>query len=599
MAGRIPQDFINDLIDRADIVEVLESRIQLKKAGREYKACCPFHGEKTPSFTVSPDKGFYHCFGCGAHGTVIGFLMEHDRLEFVEAVEELASIQGVDVPRETGGDATPQSPTQPLYALLTDAAQLYCEELADTQTAVAYLKRRGLDGATAKTFRIGYAPSGWDFLLKRYGGDERGRDKLLKTGLILRNEKGRTYDRFRERIMFPIRDSRGRTIGFGGRVLDQGEPKYLNSPETTVFHKGRELYGLYEARQANRNLKQLLVVEGYMDVVALTCHGITNSVATLGTATTPEHLQRLFRVTSEVVFCFDGDRAGREAAWRALQVTLPELREGRQVRFLFLDDGQDPDSFVTEQGKEAFEQALTNSLPLSGYLLQRLKTDVDLDSVDGLARLAELARPLLNRIPPGVYRELLIDRLAGEIGLSPVRLAQLIEDPAKQVEPPRRHTQHRPAPKPTTNASANRSVYVRQAIRLILHKPAAAKKITLPEGFAALKNPGIGLLGEILATAASEPGIKPARLAENFAAHSDGGSALNTLLAQEIHLDEEANWDAQLQDTINAIVRESLEHRQDDLIARMESPDGLSDAEKAEFLALPERLAELRPGTEE
>jgi DNA primase len=332
--------------------------------------------------------------------------------------------------------------------------------------------------------------------------------------------------------------------------------------------------------------------------VALTCHGITHAVATHGTATTPEHLQRLFRVTTEVVLCFVGDRDGREAAWRALQVTLPELREGRQVRFLFLDEGQDPDSFVTEQGKEAFEQALTNSLPLSGYLLQRLKTDVDLDSVDGLARLAELARPLLNRIPPGVYRELLIDRLAGEIGLRPERLAQLIEDPAKQVAPPRRHTQHRPAPKPTTT-SANRSVYVRQAIRLILHKPAAAKKITLPEGFAALKNPGISLLREMLTTAASEPGIKPARLAENFAAHSDGGSALNTLLAQEIHLDEEANWDAQLQDTINAIVRESLEHRQDDLIARMETPDGLSAAEKAEFLALPERLAELRPGTEE
>jgi DNA primase len=596
MAGRIPQDFINDLIDRADIIEVIQSRIQLKKAGREYKACCPFHGEKTPSFTVSPDKGFYHCFGCGAHGTVIGFLMEHDRLEFVEAVEELASIQGVEVPREAGS-AEPQSPTQPLYVLLADAAQLYCEELSKTKTAVAYLKKRGLDGATAKTFRIGYAPAGWDFTLKRFGADDDGREKLLKAGLILQNEAGRTYDRFRERIMFPIRDSRGRTIGFGGRVMDQGEPKYLNSPETPVFHKGRELYGLYEARQTNRNLKQVIVVEGYMDVVALACHGISNAVATLGTATTPEHLQRLFRVSEEVVFCFDGDRAGREAAWRALQVTLPELREGRQVRFLFLPDGQDPDSLVTELGREAFEQAMSASLPLSDYLLQRLKTDTDLNSVDGLARLAELARPLLNLIPEGVYRELLIDRLAGEIGLNPDRLAQLIEDPSVPVQQPRRPlAKQRPAANHAGDAPGNRSVYVRQAIRLILHKPAAAKKIVLPEGFDGLGNPGISLLREMLIAAGNEPGMKPARLAETFASHSDGGAALNTLLTQELHLYDDANWSAQLQDTINAILRDALEHRQDDLIARMETPEGLSAAEKAEFLALPERLAELRPG---
>jgi DNA primase len=595
MAGRIPQEFINDLIDRSDIVEVIQSRIQLKKAGREYKACCPFHGEKTPSFTVSPDKGFYHCFGCSAHGTVIGFLMEHDRLEFVEAVEELASIQGIDVPREDG-PAVAKSPTAPLYELLDRAAQLYREELGKTEKGISYLQDRGLDGETAKQYRVGYAPAGWDYLLKRFGADDTGREHLLKAGLILRNEESRIYDRFRDRIMFPIRDSRGRTIGFGGRVLDQDEPKYLNSPETPVFHKGRELYGLFEARRANRNLRQVLVVEGYMDVIGLACHGITNAVATLGTATTPDHLQRLFRVSQEIVFCFDGDRAGREAAWRALQVTLPELREGRQVRFLFLPEGQDPDSLVRDQGATAFEEALAHSLPLSDYLLERLKSDTDLESVDGLARLAELARPLLNRIPEGVYRELLIGRLAAEVGLGADRLASLLQDsddpPMRTRKPARRRA---PA---TGGAQENRSAYVRQAIRLVLHKPAAAEQTALPEGFDTLTNPGIQLLREMLVAAAREPDMKPARLAESYAAHEDGGSALNTLLTQETHLDENANWGMQLQDTLNAILREALEHRQDELIARMEMPNGLSEAEKEEFLALPQRLAGLRPGVD-
>lgn len=592
MAGRIPQDFINDLIDRSDIVEVIESRIQLKKAGREYKACCPFHGEKTPSFTVSPDKGFYHCFGCGAHGTVIGFLMEHDRLEFVEAVEELASIQGVAVPREAGGQQ-PTSPTAPLYELLDRAAQLFREELAQHEHAIAYLKKRGLDGETAKQFRVGYAPAGWDYLLKRFGTEAQGKDNLLKTGLILKNDEGRVYDRFRDRVMFPIRDSRGRVVGFGGRVLDQGEPKYLNSPETPVFHKGRELYGLYEARRANRTLDRLLVVEGYMDVVALACHGISNAVATLGTATTPEHLQRLFRASQEVVFCFDGDRAGREAAWRALQVTLPELREGRQVRFLFLPDGQDPDSMVSEFGADAFNQALDNSLPLSDYLLQHLKEETNLDSVDGLARLAELARPLINRIPEGVYLDLLLARLAQEVGLSDERLGQLLRDPnaaATLERPPQRPAQAR-------QAGSGRSSHIRHAIKLLVHRPATAADVQPPEGFEALERPGIRLLQELLQAGARDPGMKPGRLAEQFREHPDGGRALETLLAQEVHLDEMARWEQELQDTLNAILCEALEQEYDALLARAGEPGGLSDVEKQAFGELPGRLAELRRKT--
>ncbi len=588
MPGRIPQDFINDLIDRCDIIEVIGSRISLKKAGREYKACCPFHGEKTPSFTVSPEKGFYHCFGCGAHGTAIGFLMEHDRLEFVEAVEELAAINGVEVPREAGKKPA-SSPVAPLYSLLDRAAEAYLQQLKESRQAIEYLKQRGLDGETVAHYRIGYAPSGWDFLLKLCGGSDAERDKLLKAGLVIRNESGRVYDRFRERIMFPIRDSRGRTIAFGGRVLDQGEPKYLNSPETPVFHKGRELYGWYEARQANRRLESLIVVEGYMDVVALARHGITNAVATLGTATTPEHLKRIFRGSNTLTFCFDGDRAGREAAWRALNVSLPELRDGRQIQFLFLDEGQDPDTVVRAGGGDAFRQLLDNSLALSDYLLQHLKSATNLDSVDGLARLAELARPLVNQIPAGIYRELLLDKLAAEVGLSHDRLAQLLDDPG--LSDTRQTAAARPAQRAQSgrrDAAAARSGTVRQAIRLILHKPAIATEIEVPAELDEIERAGIKLLKELLQAATANPGIKPARLAGELAEHSDGGRHLPTLLAQDIPLDDAANWSEQLQATLESICHEELERRFAELTEKADRQ--LNDEEKQEFRSLQQQL---------
>jgi len=576
MAGRIPQDFINDLVDRSDIVEVISSRIQLKKAGREYKACCPFHGEKTPSFTVSPEKGFYHCFGCGAHGTSIGFLMEHDQLEFVEAVEELASINGVDVPREEGH--VPASPTAPLYELLQSASQLYQEQLKKNAPAVEYLKQRGLTGEAAARFLVGFAPPGWDFLLQKFGKNDAGRENLLKAGLILRNDEGRVYDRFRERVMFPIRDSRGRIVGFGGRVMDKSEPKYLNSPETPVFHKGRELYGLFEARRANRQMERLIVVEGYMDVIALACHGISNAVATLGTATTAEHLQRLFRAANEIVFCFDGDRAGREAAWRALQVTLPELREGRQVRFLFLPDGQDPDSLVNEQGTEAFLTLLDNSPHLSDYLLEHLKSATDLGSLDGQARLAELARPLINRIPPGVYRELLLDRLAEEVGLGARRLGQLLDaatdEPATDIELPG-------TPQPSGNS---RPGHVRQAIKLVLHKPSVVSTITPPAGLENVDKPGVRLLTALLARAADKPDILPARLTDDLSDHADGGRYLQMLLTQDIPLDDQSDWAAQLQHTLEAILRESRDERLEVLTHKAQQ--GLTAEEKQELQQL-------------
>ncbi|MBN8281426.1 MAG: DNA primase, partial [Gammaproteobacteria bacterium] len=370
MSGRIPQDFIDDLVQRADIVEVVGSRVPLTKAGREYKARCPFHSEKTPSFWVSPQKGFYHCFGCGAHGTALGFLMEYERLDFPTAVEELARSLGVEVPRAEGGPD--RVSLEPLYAMLDKAAGLFRQALRDHPAPVEYLKQRGLDGETAREFGIGYAPPAWDTLLAALGGSEDERQQLLAAGLVIARDTGGFYDRFRDRVMFPIRDSRGRTIAFGGRILASGEPKYLNSPETPVFHKGRELYGLYEARRAERTLTRLLVVEGYMDAVMLAAHGIRNVVATLGTATTSEHLRRLFGVVPEVIFCFDGDRAGRDAAWRALQVSLPSLHDGRQVRFLLLPDGEDPDSLVRREGAAAFSARVESSLPLSGFLLDTL-----------------------------------------------------------------------------------------------------------------------------------------------------------------------------------------------------------------------------------
>ncbi|MGH8196667.1 MAG: DNA primase, partial [Steroidobacteraceae bacterium] len=432
MAGRIPQSFIDELIARTDIVELIGGRVQLKKGGREWKACCPFHNEKTPSFWVSPDKQFYHCFGCGAHGTALGFLIEHDKLPFPDAVEELASRLGLEVPREDDGRAARARPGEGLYDLLAQVTQFYRDSLRESERAKKYLGDRGITAESCVKFAIGYAPDAWDGVLKRFGGNAERERALLEAGLVVeRSGKGESgfYDRFRDRVMFPIRDPRGRVIAFGGRVIDAGEPKYLNSPETPLFHKGRELYGLYEARQALRKVERLLVVEGYVDVVRLAQAEILYSVATLGTATTPEHLNRLFRFTSELVFCFDGDSAGRNAAWRALENALEHARDGRQLRFLFLPEGHDPDTLVGEEGTEAFEARIAGAQPISEFLVTQLAARTELGSVDGRARLAELARPLLARVPPGVYHELLMERLAQEVRMPAGRLADLLRTP--------------------------------------------------------------------------------------------------------------------------------------------------------------------------
>ncbi|MDX2411127.1 MAG: DNA primase [Woeseiaceae bacterium] len=576
----IPQDFIDDLIARADIIEVLGRRIQLKKAGREFKACCPFHDEKTPSFTVSPSKGFYHCFGCGAHGTAIGFLMEFDHMSFVEAIEALASMMGVDVPRDESD--RPARRYDELFSLMGSVENHWQACLRDNSNAVDYLKQRGIDGATAKRFGIGYAPDSWSDVLDKFGKTSEAAERLLATGLVIRKDNGKHYDRFRDRIMFPIRDVRGRTIGFGGRALGDGEPKYLNSPETVLFHKGRELYGLYEARQALRQIDQLVVVEGYMDVVALSRHGIDFSVATLGTATTSDHLDRIFRLTENVVFSFDGDRAGKAAAWRALENALPQVREGRQIRFVFLPEKHDPDSYVNEYGSDAFMQAIDEGTALSDFLIGELSSQVDMTTIDGKARLAELAKPLVNNIPPGVYRELLVDSLADTVGLSAAKLERMLG----QV-PDR---QGRPALKPANEGKRRRSATtsgrpsaVRRAITLLLNYPESADKLDI-EMLAGINRPGVDLLHDLIETVQKEPNITTAGLLERWR-HDDKGRHLGKLAAIEVPAEEDFDASAELAACLEQLAAAGRRERIEFLIEKQKL-SSLTDEEKAEFRAL-------------
>jgi len=570
VAGRIPQHFIDELIARVDIIEVIGSRVQLKRAGREYKACCPFHDEKTPSFTVSADKQFYHCFGCGAHGTALGFVMEYDHLGFVEAVEDLAARAGLEVPREGGGGA-PAQPHDEIYVALERAALFYRQAVGGEARAREYLEQRGLSPEIIQRFGIGYAPARWDALLDRYGATDDERQVLHRAGLVVERqaEPGRAhtpgfYDRFRDRVMFPIRDTRGRTIGFGGRVLDGSEPKYLNSPETELFHKGRELYGLFECRQATRSLQRLLVVEGYMDVVSLHQAGITYAVATLGTATTPEHLQRIFRLVGEVVFCFDGDRAGRAAAWRALENAVSEVKQGRQVRFLFLPDGHDPDTLVRQEGAAAFEARMAGALPLSGYLIRELASRSDPSSVDGRAKLVELARPLIRKIPSDVYRELLVSQLAEAVRMQPARLAELLQDDE------RRGSAHGDAPpagrrpvRPVQAPVAGRGNLVRQAISLLVHYPAAAAGVQGAEVLERVDRPGVALLVELLAQLREDPPGSMAALLERWRDRPEH-APLSRLAAAECLVADSDAAAAEIRSAIDRLVDE-------DTVTRLEA----------------------------
>ena len=421
MAGLIPQTFIDDLLDRVDIVDVVNSRVPLKKTGKSHKACCPFHEEKSPSFTVAQDKQFYYCFGCGAGGNALSFIMEFDRIDFLPAVELLAKNVGMEIPREAVANPKAKQHRDDLYSVVTEADNFYRQKLraAEAKPAVEYLKGRGLTGKIAAQFGIGYAPQGWDNLLKVAGTSEEKVKLLADSGmLVVKPEEKKQYDRFRHRIMFPIRDQRGRTLGFGGRVLDDSTPKYLNSPETPIFHKGRELYGLYEARQALKEIPYLLMVEGYMDVIALAQFGIHNAVATLGTALTENHLQKLFRYTSEIVFCFDGDSAGRRAASRSLDIALPEMRDGVTAKFLFLPEGEDPDTMVRNLGAEKFQTQIQNATPLSEFLFEEMAEGIDIETGEGKAKLSKLIAPKINQIPAGVFKQLMLEELSRKTSIA-------------------------------------------------------------------------------------------------------------------------------------------------------------------------------------
>jgi DNA primase len=563
--ARIPDAFIDELLARTDIVEVVGGRVPLKRQGKEYASRCPFHDERSASFTVSPTKQFYHCFGCGAHGTAISFLMNYDRLEFLDAVDELAKRVGMEVPRETQQrNANPD--TRDLYGAMEAANTFFRTQLARSDKARAYVDKRGIAPGIVERYGIGYAPDGFSALRDALGTDPRRMQLLERGGLFSKNDKGNVYDKFRDRLMFPIHDRRGRTIAFGGRVIDpEDSPKYLNSPETALFHKGRELYGLWQAKQANAKLERLIVVEGYMDVVALAQYGVSQAVATLGTATTPDHAELLFRNAPDVVFCFDGDRAGRSAAWKALESVLPRMKDGRQAFFLFLPDGEDPDSIVRKEGVEGFDARLRDATPLSEFFYASLSADVNLGSLDGKARLAERCKPLLAQIPDGAFGDLMRQRLTELTGVGGRASA-----PQAQV-PVQRASQ-------ATAAGAQKPSLVRSAITHLLHRPGFALDLQPPFRFAVLRQPGIELLSELVLLVRERPDINTGALLEHFEGREELG-ALQKLAAHALPGDDAALRQVFL-DTIVRLDAEALQQRREELQARIAS---LDEAEKAEL----------------
>jgi len=578
MAGRIPRVFINDLLARTDIVDLVDARVKLKKQGKNYHACCPFHNEKTPSFTVNGEKQFYHCFGCGAHGNAIDFLMNYDKLEFVETVEELAAMHNLDVLYEAGSGPSQidRHQRQNLYQLLDGLSAFYQQSLTQPNASDArdYLSRRGLSADVISRFAIGYAPAGWDNVLKRFGGNDENRQSLIDAGMLVTNDRGRSYDRFRERVMFPIRDKRGRVIGFGGRVLGDGQPKYLNSPETDIFHKGRQLYGLYEAQQSSPEPARLLVVEGYMDVVALAQYDINYAVASLGTSTTADHIQLLFRVTNNVICCYDGDRAGRDAAWRALETALPYMTDGRQLRFMFLPDGEDPDTLVRKEGKDAFEARMEQAQPLSTFLFNSLMPQVDLSTPDGRAQLSTLALPLITQVPGETLRIYLRQELGKKLGI-------LDDSALERLMPKQADAAVRTAPtlKRTT---------MRILIGLLLQNPELAPQVPPLDALDKDKLPGLGLFAELVNTCLSQPGLTTGQLLEQYRGTKEAATLEKLSMWDDIADKDIA--EKTFTDSLNHMFDSMLEQRQEELIAR-ERTHGLSSEERRELWRLNQELA--------
>ena len=548
--ARIPEQFIDELISRSDIAELIDHRVPLQRAGSEFRACCPFHNEKTPSFYVSPAKQFYHCFGCGAHGTVISFLMNYDNMEFLDAVDVLAAQAGMQVPKESRPDDQSRQKQTALYEIVASANNWYQQQLKqhpDAHNAINYLKERGLDGQTAGEFGVGYAPDGWDNLIKAIGSDAQHLSLLAEAGLVIKKDEGGFYDRFRGRVMFPIEDHRGKLVGFGGRVIGKGEPRYLNSPETPLFHKGSELYGLYRARREMGKLDESVVVEGYMDVVGLAQNGVNNAVATLGTATTPVHMQRLFRAASKVVFCFDGDRAGRKAAWRAMQVALPFMQDGRQIKFLLLPDGEDPDSLVRKEGHQDFTRRLAESLSLDAFLFNSLAEVLDLSQMDQRAKLASLTRPLLQTLPSGNFKTMMYAHLSELVGVTQYE---------GQNTPPVLPLDAEPKRKARPVSEQAISPHVRDSLRLLLQFPDLIEVANEFE-LIADEDAWVEMLDQLIGMINVNPQINTARLLERLR-YNARHPVLEKLAANGFDLEEDKRPD-HLRDLMSRIDLASLQ----------------------------------------
>jgi len=508
MPELIPQDFIDNLVQRIDVVEVIGNRIEIKKAGKEFKGLCPFHTEKTPSFTVSQDKGFYHCFGCGAHGTALGFLMDFDRLTFIEAIEELAKIAGVTIPK-TKKDHSDSLKNKNLQDILLALMSHYIDNLGKSEKAIEYLKNRGIDGKTAKKFSIGFSTDSWDEVLKKFGTSKTNVANLHDSGLIIKKENGGYYDRFRNRIMFPIKNNQGHVLGFGGRIIDQGDPKYLNSPETQLFKKGELLYGLYESKEFIRSSNHAIIVEGYTDVISLTQNGFENSLATLGTATTNTHIKKAFRFADKITFCFDGDKAGIKAAWKACEICLVNNRVNKEAQFLILPKNQDPDDIIQSSGSKFFKQLVKNATPLSDFFVDTIKTKYDTNRPSGIASAAEYSMIAINRIQDGIYKDQLIEKIASELKVKTSQLKEFQHyDRTNKLQKISSRNQKNP--------SKSRPSLVRQAINILMHYPETVREISEEKEFKHINDKGINILREIIILIQSNESIKLATIIEHF-----------------------------------------------------------------------------------
>ena len=575
MAGKIPQDFIDELLTRTDIIDVIDAYVPLKKAGKNHKACCPFHEEKTPSFNVNQDKQFYYCFGCTASGTAITFLMEHLRIGFVEAIEDLASRAGMEIPREAYNSGDSSSVSNKLYELLESITEYYTNELKNnknTNNIINYIKKRNINNETRVEFELGFAPPGWDNLVSNFGKSKETIKLLVDAGVIIKNDRGSYYDRFRNRLIFPIRDQRGRVIGFGGRVLGDETPKYLNSPETQIFQKGRELYGLFQARKASRDLKDIYIVEGYMDVIALAQFGIKNVVATLGTAATFEHIGKLFRITNKLIFCFDGDKAGKKAAWRALENSLSLLKNGRQVYFIFLPNNEDPDTFVNKNGKNAFinTKMLT---PLSDFLFNSISHNINLEILEGRSEMINKTLPYLAKLPLDPYKDIIIKELSKITGYE-------VNDIQKQLSTPEK-SDLKELKNSNKKVENNRGIEkIRWLIRCLLHQPNLALNIESTESLLALESSGIDFLCELIQLIKKNPNITLAGILENWR-DSKFEKRLCELASEEDEFNEIGVTNEVFTDAISGLIE--THQKEFEIFKKKSSPLELTDEEKLKY----------------